>query len=368
MVIPHAPYSDLDNRIKSFQHHPDVPVVKRTMALARFFEKIIFVSGSSIGFQEPIMFENIQYHTIGGGASTLGGFLKSYDLKLLVLFVSLVLRYGHRLRVLNFSMASSSVILCLLSKVMRITFVTYFTGVPEQAHTYKKKIILDYKLLLFFSQKVFANNPVIIERLNLIHERDDIQLIPNFVEDEFDSHAHGRPRIPFSVLYAGRLDPEKRVDHLLRAFVSVVNKVPEAKLYITGRGSCESELKLLTKKLGLERSVHFLGWLPREEVPRWMGQCMIFVQPSLYEGFPNALLEAMASGTAVIAMGVPYARWIVGNSGLLADVDSVDHMAACIYRLLVDGQYRTLWAEKARLQASLFQKDTVVKKLVEVIK
>lgn len=364
-IIPHAPYWHLDNRIKSFRQHPDVPVVKRTMALTSSFDKIIFVSGSSLKFRKPILFDNIEYHTIKGSL-TLGSFLKSYDLKLLVLFVSLVLRHRHKLRVLNFSMASSSVILCFFSRLMRITFVTYFTGVPEQAHAYKRKIILDYKLLLLFSKKVIANNPVIIERLQLINRRSDFRLIPNFIEEEFK--ARKGPRKPFSVLYAGRLDPEKRVDILLRAFEIVVGKIPKAQLYITGTGSCCSMLNDSANELALEDSVHFLGWLPRGDIPRWMNRCMVFVQPSLYEGFPNALLEAMASGLAVVAMDVPYARWVVGDAGLLADAESVDALAQCIGRLLVDDKYRMICSEKARLRASRFMKDTVVKMLVQVIR
>jgi glycosyltransferase involved in cell wall biosynthesis len=364
MVLPHAPFLNFDNRIRDFQEHPDVPVVKRTLALKNFFKRIIFVSGSLHSFGMPIMFDNIEYHTLKG-QGMLYGFLKAYDVKLLAVFLSSVFRYGHRLKILNFSMASSSVVLCFLSKILGITFTTYFTGVPEQAEICRGKIVLDYKMLIMFSRNVIVNNPVISKRLHTIHKRPYFDLIPNFVEEKFRHKKNSRE--PFSVLYAGRLEPEKRVDVLLHALAIVVKKIPETKLYITGTGSCYSLLKDLASELALDNAVHFLGWLPRDDIPRWMNRCTVFVQPSLYEGFPNALLEAMASGMAVVAMDVPYARWVVGNAGLLADPKSVDSLATCIYRLLADDKYRMMWVEKARLRASCFTKDTVVKMLVEAI-
>jgi glycosyltransferase involved in cell wall biosynthesis len=364
-VIPHASYGHLDNRITDFQQHPDVPVVKRTLALARFFQRIIFVSGSQHSFDSPVLFGNIEFHTIEW-LETLRGFLKSYDVRLLILFLSLALRYGHRLMVLNFSMRSCSVVISILSRILTIPFSTFFGGVPEQTQKYKVKVILDRKMLLIFSRNIATNNPTVCRRLQKIYNRTDFRLIPNFVEPQFKPTED--PREPSSVLYVGRLAPEKRVDHLLRAFAIVTKKIPEAHLYIAGRGSCSSTLKDLTNMLGLESSVHFLGWLSREGVVKWMNRCKVFVQPSVYEGFPNALLEAMASGMAVVAMNVPYAVWIVGKAGLFADPESIDSLAVCINKLVCDDKFGKALAEKASRRASLFERDTVVKRLVETIR
>jgi len=364
MVIPHAPYGYLDNRIHSFQQHPDVPVVKRTLALTGFFSKILFVSGSSHKFQKPVLFDNIEYHTIAG-SSTLGGFLKSYDPKLLVLFISMVLRYRNKLRVLNFSMASSSVILCFLSKVMKIKFTTFFTSVPESASRYRTKIVFDYKILLLFSSKAITNNPSVKNRLLKIHPRRDIKIIPNFIEPKFK--LLNLPRNIKSILYAGRLDSEKRVSHLLKAFSMLKNSTSNITLYLVGKGPEMQNLSLLSEKLGIAKSVQFLGWVPNDELPFLMNRCGLFVLPSLHEGFPNVLLEAMACGTPVICMDASYARWIVDDVALLVEPNSVEKLAEAVERVLLNSDLWKKLSEKGIERALNFQMDQFIGPIMRVL-
>jgi glycosyltransferase involved in cell wall biosynthesis len=364
LVIPHAPFSNIDNRIKSFQQHPDVSVVKRTMVLANLFDKIIFVSGSSTKLQKPILFNNIEYHTIEGSL-LLSGFLKSYDLKLLVLFFTLALRHSQKLRVLNFSMASSSVILCFFSKMMRIKFVTYFTGVPEAASRYKKKILLDYKLLLLFSSKIVANNPFVKNRLLQIYPSRDVEIIPNFVESNFKPF--DLPRNKKWILYVGRLDSEKRVSHLLQAFSLLKKCIGNVFLYVIGDGPELQNLSLLSKKLGIAESVRFLGWISHENLPFWMNRCGLLVLPSIHEGFPNVLLEAMACGTPVICMDAPYAQWIVNHAALLVKPNSVKKLAEAIECVLLNDDLWRKLSEKGIERASIFKMEQFVERIIGVL-
>jgi len=98
---------------------------------------------------------------------------------------------------------------------------------------------------------------------------------------------------------AGRLRREKGIDVLLNALPEVVRRFPEAHLSILGEGPQESDLKEQVAKLGLSRSVTFLGFKP-DPAP-YIGHADVFVLPSRFEGMPNALLEALALDSPAVA-------------------------------------------------------------------
>lgn len=97
----------------------------------------------------------------------------------------------------------------------------------------------------------------------------------------------------------GRLEHQKGQVHLIKAFAKVKQDIVDAKLLIIGQGSLEEKLKELTKILGVENDVKFIGYTPNPF--RYIRRSTLFVFPSLYEGFPNALCEAMACGVPVIS-------------------------------------------------------------------
>ena len=112
-------------------------------------------------------------------------------------------------------------------------------------------------------------------------------------------HLRRKLGIPDALLaiYAGRLSPEKRVQHLLEIWPRVRNKYPQAALLILGSGDQEEYLK---ERMGV--GVHFLGQV--EDVAPYYQAGDLFILPSETEGLSNALLEAMSSGLAVIASSV----------------------------------------------------------------
>src|SRR5699024_11269619 len=101
-----------------------------------------------------------------------------------------------------------------------------------------------------------------------------------------------------TIITSGRLSNQKGQWHLIRAFSKVKEKIPNAQLVILGKGDLKSKLIDITYKLKLENSIHFLGF--QSNPFKYIAEADIFVLPSLYEGFPNALCEAMACGLPVI--------------------------------------------------------------------
>jgi glycosyltransferase involved in cell wall biosynthesis len=102
------------------------------------------------------------------------------------------------------------------------------------------------------------------------------------------------------VIGIGRLEPEKGFDRLIHAFAEVGNQSSNWRLRILGEGSCREALQKLTQQLGVQDRVELPGWVR----PVWgdLAAATMFVLPSRYEGFPSALLEAMAVGVPSIAV------------------------------------------------------------------
>jgi glycosyltransferase involved in cell wall biosynthesis len=103
-------------------------------------------------------------------------------------------------------------------------------------------------------------------------------------------------------LYVGRLSPEKDVASLLQAVALVVAELPNFRLQIAGTGKCLAELVAPAQLLGLNDHVEFLGEV--QNVQQLMRRASVFVLPSLTEGIPLTVLEAMACGLPVVATRV----------------------------------------------------------------
>src|SRR5690606_36092142 len=104
---------------------------------------------------------------------------------------------------------------------------------------------------------------------------------------------------PPTVLYVGRLRTRKAVAVLLEAFVEVRRQVPGATLVVVGDGEQRAALEERRRELGFGDEVQFTGALPREAIVGFYARADVYCLPSLYEGFPVAILEAMAAALPV---------------------------------------------------------------------
>jgi glycosyltransferase involved in cell wall biosynthesis len=149
-----------------------------------------------------------------------------------------------------------------------------------------------------------------------------------------------------TVVYVGRLSHQKGLDVLLCAWRSVLRDVPEAQLIVIGEGPLEEDLKRQARELGIAESVEFAG--RREDIPEQLHRASIAVLPSRYEGLPNAVLEAMASGLACVATRVSGSEDIIrdGETGLLVEPDQPEELAAALRSLLCDPA-RAQWLGQA---------------------
>jgi glycosyltransferase involved in cell wall biosynthesis len=151
------------------------------------------------------------------------------------------------------------------------------------------------------------------------------------------------------VVALGRLSAEKGFDRLISAFAAVASRFPNWRLSIYGTGPQQQKLLGLCGRYQLDAQSVLPGWV--SDVERVLNEADLFVLPSRYEGFPNALLEAMASGLACISFDCDSGpRHIVrhGIDGLLVPADDTNALADAMARVMSDQQLRDELGGKAR--------------------
>jgi len=163
-----------------------------------------------------------------------------------------------------------------------------------------------------------------------------ISVIPNGVDlSRFSTSARqSRHSDAPRIISVGSLTQVKGHRFLIEALAIVRREFPAAELLIVGEGPCRSELEALCRERRLAAAVKFLG--QREDLPTLLGSCDLFALPSLSEGQPLSLLEAMAAGLAVVATRVGGNLEVVGDgeSGFLVAPASPAEMAARLGGLL----------------------------------
>jgi glycosyltransferase involved in cell wall biosynthesis len=159
----------------------------------------------------------------------------------------------------------------------------------------------------------------------------------------------------------GRLSPEKGTDRAITAFALVAKQYPEWTFVVGGDGPLRGQLESQGAALSLRHQVHFAGWIA--DPVHFLRQTAIFVLPSHYEGFPVALLEAMAAGCACVAFDCPSGpRQIItdSESGCLVPADDIDALGKAIAELIAAPEKRTAMGARGQKVAMQYDWDSFV--------
>lgn len=200
----------------------------------------------------------------------------------------------------------------------------------------------------------------------------DYTVIPNGIEvrrfgdgvEPLARYRDGRP----TILFVGRFnEPRKGFRYLLRAFALVRAQFSDARLVVVGKGDV-ARYREFIERAGVE-GVEFVGYVSNEELPRYYVSCDLFCAPSTKgESFGLILLEAMASGRAVVASRIPgYASVLQHQrSGWLVPPQDHTELALALVRLLADSELRARIAAAGQLEARRYAWPEIARRVLDV--
>lgn len=169
------------------------------------------------------------------------------------------------------------------------------------------------------------------------------------------------------VLHIGRFAEQKNHKGLVRAFEIFHREYPNSILQLIGDGELREEVQTLVDEDGLTESVEFLGL--QDNVYEYLHNADIFTLPSLYEGIPMTLIEAMATGLPIVATnvgGIPD-MLVDGESATLTERDN-QKIADAFLRLATDENLRKKLGEKAKSESVKFSSTIMAKNYLEIYK
>jgi glycosyltransferase involved in cell wall biosynthesis len=197
------------------------------------------------------------------------------------------------------------------------------------------------RLLSVPEQRVDVTYPAAEERYRLVPA----------AEVEAFRLARGLPEA--FVFAVGTLEPRKNLVGLLHAYARLGR--PRPPLYVAGgTGWRFGPIFDTVQRLHLRDDVHFLGFVPEDELPLWYNAARLFAFPSLYEGFGLPVLEAMACGTPVITSTAASLPEVAGKAALMVPPRATDLLAREMERVLDEPQLRMEMRAAGRIQASRF--------------
>lgn len=166
------------------------------------------------------------------------------------------------------------------------------------------------------------------------------------------------------LLCVGRLEKQKAFHFAIESFALISEQHPELRLKIVGKGSLELELRSLCKTLEIENKVDFEGF--NSNISSYYYNAKATLLTSLYEGFPNVLIESISLGTPVISFNCksgPSEIIIEGENGVLVDFQDVKGMAVAVNQLLESN-----YDKKGVISTSLpFSKGTILEQWEKLI-
>jgi glycosyltransferase involved in cell wall biosynthesis len=194
------------------------------------------------------------------------------------------------------------------------------------------------------------------------HYRHCLRRIYNGVPPQPRVHGHDprqRYGLPLDVpliLHVGRLANQKNQHVLLEALAAV----PQAHAVFVGDGEDSQKLRCLAADLGVQHRAHFVGEITPPEVWSLLRVGSVFALPSLSEGMPMALLEAMAAHMPIVASDIPAIRDVLGDAGILIPPEDSKALGRAIVRLLSFPEAAAELGRRAGARASMFQLDNTI--------
>lgn len=165
-----------------------------------------------------------------------------------------------------------------------------------------------------------------------------------------------------------RLESQKDLQTLIQAFYLLRREYPLCELVVLGDGPLRMELERTVANAGLTSAIHFVGW--KNNPITILQQAAVFVLSTKREGFPYAILEAMAVGIPIIATDVPYGPREAldkGRYGILIPLGDAVALKDALSNLLTDNSLYQYYAAQASKRASFFSEEKMLTSYKDLI-
>lgn len=170
------------------------------------------------------------------------------------------------------------------------------------------------------------------------------------------------------LLFVGRLHGVKGLSSLLKAFSTITEQYPEARLTLIGKGPSKDKLVELSDRLDISDQIEFTGEIEHSELPKYYQEGDIFILPSLSEGLSNVLMEAMSSGLPIVATDVGGNPELVKHNkgGYLVEPDDPSDLAEAVISLIKKKDRREKMGEFNREYIQEYEQESVLERRAEI--
>jgi len=272
----------------------------------------------------------------------------------------------------------SNVVAIVLAKLLRVKVIVRLSNHYSNVEFEKSKLrkISEYlkKILYKRADVVIANSQELADDYSRVLECP-VQVVYNPIDIDGVKHKAKKPifdeifikKNKPVIIGIGRLCVQKNFGFLIRSFAKSIQKV-DAYLVIIGEGSERQKLEKLIKSLNLEGSVILMGH--KDNVFPYLKRSDIFVLSSLYEGMPNALIEAVALKIPSISTNIktgPKEILLNGEGGRLVEVNNIDDLRKAIVFRLLEQEVAQKAAENSFSQLDRFSMNGMILRYKNII-
>jgi phosphatidylinositol alpha-mannosyltransferase len=261
----------------------------------------------------------------------------------------------------------------ILSRSKCVNVATFHAKLPETLMTRTIiKVVTPYtKSVLKYIDEFTAVSPAAAEYVSSLTDKA-VTLIPNGI----DLNVYKAPvrrtdnKKQKTIFYVGRLEQRKGVKHLIHAFELLTQTDPDVSLIIGGDGPDRQKLEALVGDLRLN-NVAFVGYISDKEKIHYLRTSDVYCSPALYgESFGIVLLEAMATGTVIVAGDNPGYASVMNGLGAISLVNPKHHaeFARRLGLLLRENDLRGLWRQWAAEQIPNYSYTHIVAQYEEIYK